>query len=299
MPGYIAKALLKFQESPTVRPQDAPHAWTAPVYGKHTQLTPPPDLTTRLTAAGITRLQEVIGTLLYYARAIDSTLLVPLGTLASAQSNGTEATARAVTQLLNYCATHPNATVRYHASDMILHVHSDASYLSEAKARSRAGGYFFLSSLAADTTTAPDPNSVPPPINGSVHVHCSIIQSVMASATEAELGALFYNAKDAAMLRTTLLEMGHPQPATPIQTDNACAAGITNDTVKQRRSKAIDMRFYWIKDRTQQGQFLVHWRRGTDNLADYFTKHHSPAHHRLMRSRYLLELHKPPVTTSL
>jgi hypothetical protein len=54
------------------------------------------------------------------------------------------------------------------------------------------------------------------------------------------------------------------------------------------------IRFYWIKDRLHQGQLIVHWQRGTDNLADYFTKHpHSPAHHRLMRSRYLLELHIP------
>jgi hypothetical protein len=64
---------------------------------------------------------------------------------------------------------------------------------------------------------------------------------VLSSATEAELGALFYNAKDACMLHTTLSGMGHPQPATPIHTDNAVAAGIANNTVKQRRSKAIDM----------------------------------------------------------
>jgi hypothetical protein len=86
--------------------------------------------------------------------------------------------------------------------------------------------------------------------------------------------------------------MGHPQNATPLQTDNACAAGIVNDTVKQRHSKAMDMRFYWIEDRVANGEYNIHWRKGTDNLADYFTKHHSPAHHRLMRSRYLLELHK-------
>ena len=121
----------------------------------------------------------------------------------------------------------------------------------------------------------------------------------MASATEAEMGGLFYNAKDGAMLRTVLEEMGHPQGATPIQTDNTCAAGIVNATVKQRRSKAIDMRFYWVRDRVNQGQFLVHGRRGADNLADYFTKHHSPAHHRLMRSRYLLDLHQPLSSTGL
>jgi predicted transposase YdaD len=87
--------------------------------------------------------------------------------------------------------------------------------------------------------------------------------------------------------------MSHPQAATPIQTDNACAAGIANETVKQRRSKAIDMRFYWIRYRIKQGQFIIHWCAGKDNLADYFTKHHSQAHQKLMRSRYLLEFHKP------
>jgi hypothetical protein len=114
---------------------------------------------------------------------------------------------------------------------------------------------------------------------------------VLSSATEAETGALFYNAKDAAPIRIALEEMGHPQPATPIQTDNACASGIVNNTVKPRRSKAMDMRFYWVKDRIEQGQYTVHWRKGKDNLADYFTKHPSPAHHRLMRSRYILDLH--------
>jgi hypothetical protein len=70
------------------------------------------------------------------------------------------------------------------------------------------------------------------------------MKAVVSSAAEAELGALFYNGKEAAWLRTTLINMGHAQPPTPIQTDNSCAAGIANGTVKQRRSKAIDMRFY-------------------------------------------------------
>jgi hypothetical protein len=125
------------------------------------------------------------------------------------------------------------------------------------------------------------------------------MKSVLSSATEAELGALFFNAKDGVELRTTLEAMGHPQLATPIQTDNECASGIVNNTVKQRRSKAIDMRFYWIKDRVKQGQFNVHWRKGTDNLADYFTKHHSPSHHRIMRSRYLLDLDQTASNSSL
>jgi hypothetical protein len=174
---------------------------------------------------------------------------------------------------------------------MALHIHSDASYLSVANARSQCGGFFFLSNRLANPTKVPSPDSPPPPLNGPILVNCTIMKNVLASAAEAELGALFHNGKDGALLRTTLEDMGHPQTATPIQTDNACASGIANNTVKQRRSKAIDMRFYRIRDRVENGDFLVHWRRGVDNDADYFTKHHSPAHHRLLRSRYL---HDPP-----
>ena len=107
-------------------------------------------------------------------------MLVALGTLAAAQTSATTTTLRAAHQLLDYTATHPNATVHYKASDMILHVHSDASYLFEAKARSRAGGIFFLS----NSTNAPKPDPSPPPINGAVHITSIIMRNVMASATE-------------------------------------------------------------------------------------------------------------------
>ena len=128
------------------------------------------------------------------------------------------------------------------------------------------------------------------------------MNNVMASATEAEVGALFHNAQDACPLRTTLEFLGHPQPATPIQTDNNCAEGILNDTVKQKRSKAIDMRFYWLRDRTKQKQFSIHWKRGKDNHADYFTKHFPASHHREVRpiclhSEQALQLVQLPQST--
>jgi hypothetical protein len=68
--------------------------------------------------------------------------------------------------------------------------------------------------------------------------------------------------------------MGHPQPATPIATDNSTSSGIMNRTVKHQCSKTMDMRFYWVQDRVDQEQFIVYWAPGHGNLADYFTKHH-------------------------
>ncbi len=285
MPGYVAKALQCFEHPHPDAPEDSPHECTEINYGAKVQMTKDPDTTPHLDKAGVKRLQSVVGTLLYYARAVDNTMLPALGTLAAAQTKGTVATAEAATKLLNYAATHPDAVVHFNASDMILHVHSDASYLSESEARSRAAGFFFLSSNY-DVTP---PDAKPVPNNGPVHILCKIIGNVMSSATEAEVGGLFLNGQDAVMLRNTLEFLGHPQPATPIQTDNACAEGIANDTVKQKRSKAMDMRFYWIRDRVRQGHLKIHWKKGQDNLADYHTKHHPASHHRQMRPIYLHE----------
>ena len=171
---------------------------------------------------------------------------------------------------------------------MVLTIHSDASYHSETRARSRVAGHFVLSDSLPDPTKAPKPGEPQPPHNGAIHIISSILPMVVASATEAELAALYYNAREACSIRTTLTEMGHAQPATPIQTDNEVAVGLALNTVKQRRSKAIDMRFYWIRDRITQGQFLVYWRPGNENDADYFSKHHPIKHHVAMRPRYLV-----------
>ena len=140
-----------------------------------------------------------------------------------------------------------------------------------------------------------DPNDTdapPPKINGAIHIVSAILRNVMASATEAEVGALFHNAQDACQLRNTLECLGHPQPATPIQTDNSCAEGIANDTVKQKWSKAIDMRFCCIRDHVKQGQFQVFWRKGSEQLGDHHTKHFPASHHQEMRPIYLHEPEK-------
>jgi hypothetical protein len=72
-----------------------------------------------------------------------------------------------------------------------------------------------------------------------------------------------------------------------MRTDNSTACGIANKTVKQQRSKSIDMRFYWLCDRVKQGQFKIFWAPGSVNLANFYTKHHSPAHHKRLCPIYL------------
>jgi hypothetical protein len=130
MPGYIKAALHKYQHPAPARPEHAPHTWNPPVYGAKTQFVNETTPSPALSDKKVNKLQQLTGTLLYYARAVDPTLIMPINVLASEQSNATEITADKVIELLNYCKTHPETKIRYHASDMILHIHSDASYLS-------------------------------------------------------------------------------------------------------------------------------------------------------------------------
>ena len=96
----------------------------------------------------------------------------------------------------------------------------------------------------------------------------------MGFAAKAEIGAAYINGQEAVSIRTLLRDLWHPQPATPIQVDNSTTNGFANDTIKKKQSKAIDTRFYWIRDRTSQGQFLIYWQPGITNLGNYHTKHH-------------------------
>ena len=82
--------------------------------------------------------------------------------------------------------------------------------------------------------------------------------------------------------------MGHPQPSTPVHVDSKRAFGILNETFQQRKSRSMNMRFFWVRVRVKQGQFRIFWGKETNNLADYFTKHHPPTHHRQMQGTYVL-----------
>ena len=126
-----------------------------------------------------------------------------------------------------------------------------------------------------------------PKANGPVHVLCLTLRNVIASAMEAELGGLFENCQKGEPIRVALEEMGHPQPPTPVATDNTTAVSVVKATAKQKRSRAIDMRFYWVRDRMRQKHFHIFWESGKDNWADYFTKHHPTYHHRGMRPKLL------------
>ena len=130
---------------------------------------------------------------------------------------------------------------------MCLHAHSDASYLSAPKARSRASGFFFLSNSA--TKIAPKNTT----IDGAIHIISKIMKILIGSDAEAEIGSAYITGQDYIPIRTTLVEMGRTQPPIPIQVDNTTALIFADGTIKQKRSKSINMNFYWLQDRTAQG----------------------------------------------
>jgi hypothetical protein len=152
MPGYVSNVLSKFQHDAPKHPQHTPSPYVTPTYGAKTQYatrTKPPPLTLKQCLT----IQKVAGSVLYYALAVDPTFLIPLNDIATEQTKATEKTQATTNQLLDYLATHPDAAIRYHTSDMILHIHSDASYLLVSNARSPLGGLFFLRNKSPEQDT--------------------------------------------------------------------------------------------------------------------------------------------------
>ena len=106
---------------------------------------------------------------------------------------------------------------------MILNIHSDASYLPEPHGRSRVAGHYFLGETPK--------NNEPILLNGVIYAFCGILKIVVTSAAEAELAALFLNAKEGKIICLILAELCHHQPPRPMHCDNKTATGIANDTV--------------------------------------------------------------------
>jgi hypothetical protein len=234
MSGLRSSGTMTFCSPKSPSAQHSPHEWNAPiVYGARQQFATCNNTPT-LDIYDVKRVQEVLGTLLCYAHAVDCTMLAAIGSITTQQVTATKMTLRAITQLLDYATLHPDAIVQFKASAMVLYVGSDASYLSETKARSRVAGCHYLSDAPTNPLTPPLPNAPFLPLNAAINAPCKILRAVLSSAAEAGLGALFYNGKEPVPERITLDELGHPQPPTPMVTDNSAATGIANDSVKQK-----------------------------------------------------------------
>ena len=127
---------------------------------------------------------------------------------------------------------------------MILSGHSDAAYLNVSKYRSQSGSHIFLSK-----------DNPVPQLNRSILTMSQIIKFVMSSDAEDKLAGLFITTKAMLPIRQTLIEMGWPQPKTPVQTYNSIAEGVTNNKIIKRKLNSMDMRLWWVRCSTPQDQF--------------------------------------------
>jgi hypothetical protein len=283
MPDYIEKILERLCHPSPSTPQYSPHEHFPITFGgKGTrQYATAPDLSPPLSSSKY--IQQVVGSLLYYARALDNTILPALNDISTQQSKPTQNTLKKCKRLLDYVSTYKHTFLRYYASNLILSVDSDAAYLVAPGAKSRIAGFFYFKHA---------PNGTPLKcINSPIHVECRYLRHVVASAAETEVGGLFHNCQTAIPIRNCLILMNHPQPPTPIKTDNTTAEAFTYNNITIKKAKSWDMRYYWLCDRENQLHFKIYWKKGTDpddpNNADYHTKHHSVIHHKGVRHRYV------------
>jgi hypothetical protein len=283
----IKKLLHKYKHKMPKKPQHCPYTPAPKQYGAKAQASLPSNISPKLSDDEIKVIQRVVGGILYYVRGVDITVLMALSSIASKQTRGTTNTMAKAKQLLDYLATHPNATIRFQASDMVLNVHSNTSYLSETKAHSCAWGHFFMGWSPKDGD--------PIKLNGAFFTLCTILRFVVALAAETELGALFLNCKEGIIFRLTLEELGHPQPRTPVHCNNATTIGIANNTVKRQQSQSMEMRDFWVGDKVAQESYIIKWHPGQENLADYQSKHHLCSHHQAVCPWYLHERNSPLV----
>ena len=144
MLGYIKQLLQKYKHKMSNKPKHCPYTPAPKQYGAESQAPIPADVSPALSKEDIKEIQRNVGSIFYYARAVNITVLMALSSITSKQTHGTMNTMAKAKQLVDYLATHPDATIWFRASDMVLNVHSDASYLLETKANSRMCGHFFM-----------------------------------------------------------------------------------------------------------------------------------------------------------
>jgi hypothetical protein len=261
MPGYVEKLLARFAhlDIDKLGGVDSPTVYSPPSYGK-AQQTPYVDTTATLSDTDLRTLQEILGGALFLCISVRVDIATAINIVACRQAHPTQLVLAAAIRILRYLKKHPNRGLTFKASDMILKCHSDASYGSEPGFRSRSGGIYYFGNKDDDMINAP------------FQVLAAVQKTISASVMEAEYIALFENGQNVIAACNTLLTIGYPKQTVTIFTDNACAVHMANDELKPRRTKALDMRYHWTRQQVRDGNLIIKWIQGADNLADFFTK---------------------------
>lgn len=204
------------------------------------------------------RLQDIIDAFLFYGNAVDYCMLAAVNTIASKRTRPSEHLLQAAERLLHYAAKYPQQKLVYRACDMVLHIWSATKHTNGLPAR--VGGLHYLTD--ANRTL----------INGGILAISSMMPTVPSGTTEADYASACINAQHGVWLRTVLAALGYEQPATILRCSNQGTVDIANEVFKDRKNKAFDARYNWIRIRIRQGHFDVQWAKGEDNIAMALTK---------------------------
>jgi hypothetical protein len=246
VPGYVDKVLHRFRHRNIV-PCKSPFLYEAPDYKHGAGQVPITDDSESLTPAETTEAQSIIGAILWYSRMLDSPTLTAVNALATELAERKSSINPKLDRLLGNLMMYPNNVLVYHASDMVFHASSDYSHLSVSRARGRAGLHGFFGFHNAPTF-----------YNGPVVAGSQVLDVVVSSAAEGEYGAAYLVARETVYVQAIAKALGYPQlQPTTLLCDNSTAVGLANDSVKIAKTKAIDQRYHWLRDRVRQGQFRV------------------------------------------
>ena len=274
MPDYAEKVLKRFSHR-NIQPCESPLLYDPPNYGAQSQRALD-DTSDTLSDAANKEGQEIVGCGLWYARMIDSPTLTAISTIATELADKHTSIEPKLDRYLGYLMQYPTSQICFQASDRQYIVFGDVSHNSVTRGRSRAGGYGFYGWVG-------DPQR----LNGAVFTMSCILDVVTASAAEGEYGAAYMVARHSVWMRAISNALRHPQGSTTIWCDNTVAVGLANDTLKIGRTKSIDLRFHWLRDRIRQEQFTITWVKSEENIADFFTKA-LPVHQHIQRRNQLV-----------
>ncbi len=244
------------------------------------------DFSPLLDKKGLKRVQKVVGSILYYTRAVDMTMLMALSAITVEQMKAMAKTMGRCIQLLDYLASNTEVKVRYYASNMVMNIHLDAPVGNQCAQQSM---WAFFHGMNAKKWRAHqnkwcilherDNPEICGGISGGSQTGCPLPQLSRRDNIPANIGG----------------DMGHPQPKTPVHCNNATAVGIVNNTIKRQQSRSMEMRFFGVGNKVAQDMYALRWHPGQENLADYQIKHHIGSHRVAVRPWYLHTENSPRV----
>ena len=150
---YVHRKRTKYQHSNPKNPQHSPYQEQPIQYGTKVQQFVKSDTSAPISDKQIKCVQDIVGTFVWHICVCDTTLAASISALASCQTKVTKDFMAVFHQLLDYLATHPDAAIWYHASDMILAFDTDASYLSKLCGKSRAAAYYYITNKDKNNST--------------------------------------------------------------------------------------------------------------------------------------------------